>query len=512
MKIHSKYITTAAILILFLFFSFFAGSAILAENTPKQIISTWQNDPSSTISLTWRTENSGDSYIYYTMSSEAEEFDKIAAEKWTFTETENWVHGGEITDLEPDTLYTLKVETEGETSDKFQLQTAPAESREISFIMGADSRTNRDERREINERAAGLEPEFVMFAGDFTEGPHDESAWENMLEDWDELMVTDSGRKIPLLPAPGTYEVSGGYGGEREDAQFYFNSFLLPHEENYYMLDYGPDLRLISLDSDHISSVYRGDQLVWLEEVLLEGDSQNRWQIAQYHVPAWPGARGFFHDTSRRIRDHWVPLFEEYGVKLANEAQDHVLKITEEISGMKDYQEDFYSWIYQGKERAQEDFDPDEDYTPWSFPELSKLSGGDWEEVEGIDTLQEGMAEFPYYSSLYLIQEEGEIQFEQVYSEVANSTLYEDFWEKVPNQYLGTDEGGVVHIGDGGWGAPLRSPHSADETWYMREAVGEYHFFEVVVKPEPEKIKVYPHVWWETEKWEKLPGIELKLE
>jgi len=115
-------------LIIFLFAAtFLMGQSLFAEDLgrddyefasptdPTGLILTWQNDPSETMSMTWRTEEEpralekNESYIYYTSEEDpsSDDFKFQEARTWTFEETDYWVHGGELRNLEPDTEYTF---------------------------------------------------------------------------------------------------------------------------------------------------------------------------------------------------------------------------------------------------------------------------------------------------------------------------------------------------------------------------------------------------------------------
>ena len=52
-----------------------------------------------------------------------------------------------------------------------------------------------------------------------------------------------------------------------------------------------------------------------------------------YHVPGYPSVRAFEGSTSVLVREHWAPLFERYGVRVAFENHDHAYKRTVPIKG-----------------------------------------------------------------------------------------------------------------------------------------------------------------------------------
>jgi hypothetical protein len=50
-----------------------------------------------------------------------------------------------------------------------------------------------------------------------------------------------------------------------------------------------------------------------------------------YHVPGYPSVRAFDGATSAQVREHWAPLFERAGVRVAFENHDHAYKRTHPI-------------------------------------------------------------------------------------------------------------------------------------------------------------------------------------
>jgi acid phosphatase type 7 len=127
------------------------------------------------------------------------------------------------------------------------------------------------------------------------------------------------------VPAIGNHEVDGSYLQPRENAPFYFNRFVAPEPRNYYVLEFGPDLVVVTLDSDHITDIT--DQNEWLDETL-EAHQDKRWKLVQWHVAAWPSVRDFDGRIPVKIRENWVPIIEKHNVDLVIEAHDHAYKRT----------------------------------------------------------------------------------------------------------------------------------------------------------------------------------------
>ena len=485
------------LLIILMFIAFSLPLAAGQWEEPSQILLTWQNDPTKTMTITWRADvKNADSLVYYSQDEDpVKEGKRKEAKTFSFEETEALLHTAELTGLEPNTKYRTIVETAGEGSKEFLFRTAPAESRNISFVLGGDSRTNREYRRKINQKVAHENPDFVLFTGDLVDNGLSESQWNAWFDDWHELMVTEDGRRIPLIPAIGNHELPG---------TFYYNRIPLPEQEKYYSLEYGPDLNLLTLDSGHTSEI-DGPQLKWLEDTLT-GYGEDEWIIAQQHIPAWPSYKDFFGDISTGIRNNWVPLFEEYGVDLVHEADNHTYKRTEFLHGSDRIESYIDEFIEQEMKRAEREFDPEEDYSPWAREQLQKLSAGDYEEAGyDEDELLSAMEALAFEYSLYAKQQ-SHFSHEYVRELIEDSDLYLRYWREIGEaeefEDLISEEKGIVYIGDGGWGAPIRELVPPEEWWWLKDAAGTYHYWSVKLLAEEEKLEVQPHFYYhEEDEW-----------
>ncbi len=295
---------------------------------PRQVVLTWQQDPSTSMTITWRTDERGDVHsLRYADRPDARprRWNTLEAETFTFEETSAWLHTVELQNLDPGRNYYVAID-HSTHPDEFHFRTIPDKrGRELVFLAGADSRTRRDVRREMNELAAREKPEFVIFDGDFISTALSEQQWDDWFDDWHEQMITADGRRIPVVPAIGNHEVDGSYLQPRENAPFYFHRFVAPEPRNYYVLEFGPDLVVVTLDSDHITDIT--DQNKWLDETL-EAHQDKRWKLVQWHVAAWPSVRDFDGRIPVKIRENWVPIIEKHNVDLVIEAHDHAYKKT----------------------------------------------------------------------------------------------------------------------------------------------------------------------------------------
>lgn len=359
---------------------------------PRQVVLTWQQDPTTTMTITWRTDTLTGNHRLHFVEKNMETYGNwktLEAESFTFDETSAWLHTVELTQLLPNKEYAVVIEHPTHP-DKFFFRTIPAQSdqKELVMLAGGDSRSRRDIRREVNALAAAENPDFIIFDGDFISSALNEQQWDEWFDDWHEQMITAEGHRVPIVTAIGNHEVQGGYLQPKENAPFFFNRFITPQPRNYYVLEFGPDLVLITLDTDHVTEVTQQND--WLEKTLLEFNDKP-WKIVQYHVAAWPSVRDFDGELPTKIREQWIPILEKYNVDLVIEAHDHAYKKTVPI---------------RNNER--------------------------------------------------------------------------------------NDENGIVYLGDGGWGAPVRDTKGAVDYWWLEEALKIDHFWKIVLSKDGKTLTVDP--------------------
>lgn len=124
-----------------------------------------------------------------------------------------------------------------------------------------------------------------------------------------------------------TYEDFRADNESREKiAPYFYSFFAFPGQPGYNTLDLGKYLSLFVLDSDHTNPI-DGVQTEWLSEQL-KRRKEVLHKIPIYDVGAYSSYRKFNGRIPQRIRQHWLPLFEEHGVKVAFENHDHAYKRT----------------------------------------------------------------------------------------------------------------------------------------------------------------------------------------
>jgi acid phosphatase type 7 len=313
---------------------------------PLGLMLTWQQDPTSTMTIDWYTGPEGvpSGLQYQRVGSDV--WLDATAEITPFPFSENKIHRVELTGLDADTEYLFRI---GEQSRIRKFRTMPeTANRPIRFAAGGDVRHRVEWMEQTNRRVAAYNPDFIVWGGDLAYADGREDRLYRWLEFVDAMMhtaVTADGRVIPVLASLGNHEVRGGYYHNNDHvnrqelpeytqtdesraqiAPYYYALFPFPGQPGYGILDFGDYMSILLLDTDHTNPI-EGEQTAWLERVLSERENVPHL-FPNYHVPAYPSVRNPGGGTHTRVRDHWVPLFERYGVRVAFENHDHIYKRT----------------------------------------------------------------------------------------------------------------------------------------------------------------------------------------
>jgi len=330
----------------------FISTVAYSQTDPLGMLLTWQQDPSSTMTIDWYTpEGVEASFVEYRRLSDEEEWETAEGERFPFPFSDRLIIRVEITGLEPDTEYQFRV---GEFSRIRKFRTMPLEAyRPVRIAVGGDVRHRIEWMEQTNRRAAVYEPDFVLWGGDlaYANGLEERvETWYEFLDATMRTLITADGRMIPVVAGIGNHEVKGGHyyrdehdsregipefdGSEEAKEQispYYYRLFAFPSQPGYGVLDFGDYMSIILLDTDHTNPM-DGEQKEWLEKVLAE-----RHHIPHvfptYHIPAYPSVRNPDWESSVRVREHWVPFFEEHGVRVVFEKHDHAYKRTFPLKG-----------------------------------------------------------------------------------------------------------------------------------------------------------------------------------
>lgn len=114
-------------------------------------------------------------------------------------------------------------------------------------------------------------------------------------------------KKSEIYPALGNHDVESD---EAEDIMRKLG------REPTYVADIGP-VHVISLNSNNVSD----RQTDWLKQALASSPTTpETWVLPIMHHPAYSSSK---HGSEKPVRDRWVPLFSQAGVKLVLAGHDH---------------------------------------------------------------------------------------------------------------------------------------------------------------------------------------------
>lgn len=328
-----------------------SAEEVRSAKEPCGIYLTWEGDPCRTMRIDWHLESDAERpRLYVRERNSSAQWTSHQGSEVSFPYSDRQVIREQLTGLQPDSAYEFKFGTGGRV---FNFQTMPEVlNRPLRFAVGGDTRHSKEYLEKTNRAAMTHHPEFIVLGGDLCYENGTAGNVGNVIEWFDAYMATlisADGRAIPIVTAVGNHEVRGGYidgtvgtflidegmgpdeiGDEafRERLAPYYYALFAP-QPGYQVLDFGDYLSLVILDTHHTNRV-EGTQTEWLASVLAQRRDRSH-VIPVYHVPAFPSVRRFSESVSARVRDHWLPLFEENGVRVAFENHDHVFKRTHPI-------------------------------------------------------------------------------------------------------------------------------------------------------------------------------------
>ncbi len=289
---------------------------------------TWLKDPTTTITVQWVVPGGALMPIIRITEADQEQWRLVMGYREPFPNCKAFRYRVLISGLTPATAYQFQV---GNTGPIYKFHTAPATlDKPITFVSGGDVIFS-DITEKINRQAAKHDPLFALVGGDIAYANGKKVLpWLQLLGLWRKTMVRSDGSLIPLLAAIGNHEVHGAFNQPTKHAPFFYNLFGgLFHDTGYASLTFGDYLQVILLDTDHTTPI-DGKQTQWLKNTLAQSSQKAMppYRFAFYHVPAYPSVRPWDHPLSARVREHWVPLFEQFNLNAAFEHHDHAYKRT----------------------------------------------------------------------------------------------------------------------------------------------------------------------------------------
>jgi predicted phosphodiesterase len=291
-------------------------TAINSDDLPKHIHLTFQNSPSSTITVTWQTDASttGDVVLYDLISRGGDSSlyqNQEIGSTHTYDGASGFIHDVELTGLVPDSIYFFICGGPENYSEERSFKTAPNILSDFKFVVGGDSRSFPDDRTVVSQAMSPTNPSFVLHNGDMVVSGEFQSYWDTWFTDVNDNWVGDNGLTIPIIPSLGNHE---------NNSTNYYEQFALPNNEQWYYYDWGPSLRIIVLNSESFLSQITVDQVNWLEKVL-DTTPWYMWKIVVFHRNVYYSGG---HQNATDIIQSWVPVFDKYHVDIVFQGHSHL--------------------------------------------------------------------------------------------------------------------------------------------------------------------------------------------
>ncbi|NHN29749.1 S-layer homology domain-containing protein [Paenibacillus agricola] len=300
----------------------------LGSKQPEHLTLTWQHDPATTQSFTWRTASGREgTVVEYIETATYLGFPDGQAQQIIGTEVpfvsdagEMLVHEAEAVGLQPNTSYTYRVGSgnNGEWAGPYPFVTGPDPQQPFTFLFVSDTQAIPNQTKvngygiwgEMLEKAIAQQPDarFVLLSGDIVDYGYLQEQWEQWFHAVREMLPG-----INMVPTLGNHDVLKT-GTENFQAQFQLpQNGPMGETELAYSLDYGA-MHIAVLNSEGNLSA----QAEWLREDMAA--STKPWKIAAFH-------RSPFQSHAARasvdVRDAWTPIFDETGVDLVLTGHDH---------------------------------------------------------------------------------------------------------------------------------------------------------------------------------------------
>ena len=300
---------------------------------PDRIVLTYQHDPATTTSVTWRTGEeveravaqitpaaAGPSFVDPRERIEANPDVVVTLEADTRPYTTELsaalYHTVEFAGLTPKTRYSYRVGDGTNWSEWADFTTAADSAEPFTFIYVGDAQNEvKSLWSRLIRRAYGDAPDaaFTLHAGDLINRPEADGEWGGWFYAGGFI-----NRSTPVLATPGNHEYL------RNPARLTSHwqpTFAFPDngpdldgmEETVWYLDY-QGVRFVSLNSNE----RQAEQVPWLRQTL--ESNPHPWTVVTFHHPMYNSTLG---RDNPELRDLWQPVFDEFGVDLVLQGHDH---------------------------------------------------------------------------------------------------------------------------------------------------------------------------------------------
>jgi hypothetical protein len=305
---------------------------------PDQVHLAWVTDPSTTLTIVWRTLDAGAPSVAQYRAQGTTSWQTATGAPRT-SGTTGALHEVTVTGLLASTSYEYRVSGPASTwSPIFRTRTAPPPGpASFDAVYVADTglvgRTDglATGTQQVVDEIAALDPLLVLPGGDYVYFDTDKrfGSLDATIDAWFNQMQPVASRS-PLMPTYGNHEVLLGEGFAPWAARFPTPSGF--NNRQNYSFDVG-DVHFVSIMAVSDTGGLSSGVLQWIEQdITAAWSAGQRWVVPYFHVS--PFADGKNHTSNLNLRAQLGPLFERLGVKLVISSHDQAYERTYPLVGV----------------------------------------------------------------------------------------------------------------------------------------------------------------------------------
>ena len=310
----------------------FLGEPFAAAAGVDHVTLTWESDPKTTQTITWRTEETElAGQVRYAQREFIKSFPHNAriidakVETLVTNRGSMNIHSVTLMGLKPGTCYVYQINEGSGWGETRIFSTPPEKNDGFKFLVFGDSQSiNYEVWRTTLQQAyqTNQDAKFFINVGDLVDVGQDYAQWDAWFNA--SQGVID---RIPAMPLTGNHE---NYTPERRFSQPVLFTAQLKVPVNgpeslrrqVYSFDYG-DVHFVMLDSQIGEQVQLIPQILEMQKNWLEQDlaaTDKKWKIVFLHRPPYHNKVG---GANSRIKGAFVPILDKYHVDVVFSGHEH---------------------------------------------------------------------------------------------------------------------------------------------------------------------------------------------
>ncbi|SFT08683.1 Calcineurin-like phosphoesterase [Sphingobacterium wenxiniae] len=305
-------------------------AASLDSGYPDQIVLSVSEDLSTSVSVSWRTDESMSSSTLQ-IAREHSRFNiadsatthLAKSELLEFKGLRTWHHAVLLEGLDAQTTYVYRVGQGEKWSEWINFTTTGGSEATLKFVYFGDVQSNiKSMWSRIAKQSIRTIPDaqLILYAGDIVNRG-------NNLHEWEDWFYASGGmhQSIPIMPASGNHDHGDSHAGVYGISEYWNKQFKLPNngaaglEGTSYYADV-QNVRFVVFNTEMFNTYEknREDQVQWLEEVLAQ--NKQPWLIMLFHHPIFSTKK---NRDNIELRNLIKPLIDKYKVDLVLQGHDH---------------------------------------------------------------------------------------------------------------------------------------------------------------------------------------------